>query len=536
MDFVNFANFELITDANGLFEKFIFRRSVDSKLHDSLLDITNDEQFYNDEVTMTPLQLFQYVAQINGRVESGNESLMPLALILSDCFKEKNNQYEKMSKDGKITFDHLVRLFPIGIQFVAYAEEGQLVGSVVHNATVRSGMMGEKYLIVTGMFTFSDGKNFIQKRKEFAISEFSGLKHIDTLPVRPMTPTEHEYLTNRGRIFLKHGLGVHYLAYNATMFYESMYGNVHFNAHGRIMVDKIGYNVVNPNDIDNMNHRFQHEGEKHQTFTEIPDDALYLAWPFFKGFSFTAKRWGNIFVEKLEEIHFDDNAFNYLVLDENKKRIAKSLVVHSGKSFTDIISGKSGGCIFLLHGPPGTGKTLTCEAIAELLHRPLYSITVGELGTTPETLEKKLTQILEMTKSWNAVILIDEADIFLEKRTENDIQRNAMVGIFLRLLERHLGVMFLTTNRANSIDEAFRSRISVVFHYNTLDISMRRQIWINLLSASQCSLSLDDVNSLSTYEINGRQIKNAIRMAQSLAMSDNLIMNINHLHEVIKLM
>jgi MoxR-like ATPase len=35
-----------------------------------------------------------------------------------------------------------------------------------------------------------------------------------------------------------------------------------------------------------------------------------------------------------------------------------------------------------LHGPPGVGKTLTAEAIAELLHRPLYSITVGELGIT----------------------------------------------------------------------------------------------------------------------------------------------------------
>jgi hypothetical protein len=34
-------------------------------------------------------------------------------------------------------------------------------------------------------------------------------------------------------------------------------------------------------------------------------------------------------------------------------------------------------------------------------------------------------------------------DIFLERRTEQDIKRNAMVGIFLRLLEYHQGVLFL---------------------------------------------------------------------------------------------
>jgi SpoVK/Ycf46/Vps4 family AAA+-type ATPase len=243
-----------------------------------------------------------------------------------------------------------------------------------------------------------------------------------------------------------------------------------------------------------------------------------------------------MFVENLGEIKFDDNAFDYLVLDPKRKRIAKSLVVNSKDSFGDIITGKSGGCIFLLHGPPGTRKTLTCEAISELLHQPLYSITVGELGTTPETLELKLTRILEMTKSWNAVILIDEADIFLEKRAENDVQRNAMVGFFLRLLERHTGVMFLTTNRAEQLDEAFRSRISVIFKYPKLDFVTRFQIWKNLLRASTCDLPEEDVALLASREINGRQIKNAIRMAQSLALTDNVPISKQYLDDVIELM
>jgi SpoVK/Ycf46/Vps4 family AAA+-type ATPase len=69
------------------------------------------------------------------------------------------------------------------------------------------------------------------------------------------------------------------------------------------------------------------------------------------------------------------------------------------------------------------GKTLTAEAIADLLKRPLYTVTVGELGTEVEKLEENLKEILEVSCSWNAVVLIDEADIFLDKRNESDLKR-----------------------------------------------------------------------------------------------------------------
>lgn len=58
-------------------------------------------------------------------------------------------------------------------------------------------------------------------------------------------------------------------------------------------------------------------------------------------------------------------------------------------------------------------------------------------------------------------MLLDEADVFLERRVNNDIKRNAMVGVFLRLLEYHQGILFLTTNRVSTFDDAFNSRISV---------------------------------------------------------------------------
>lgn len=522
------TTFEII--GNEIPTAFIFKKCIDKQLHEDLLDLTDDESFYNDEVTVTVSYFEQYFPQIMAKVEAGNERLVQLAFILSDCFKQKIQQYECMKEEGKITFDHLSRMFTIGTKFVAVGKESQLVGSVVHSTQLRTGMMGEKYFIISGIFTFSIGLSFSQAYEEFAIEEFKGLRYPENLNCRLMTPTDFAYLTERGRKFYKYAKGINYCAYKGSMFYKTMYGNVHFEASGRVMIDKIGYKTINPNDKDKV------DVGTSQTFDEIPEELLYLTWPFVKGFSINAKRWGEIFVDNLCEIEFDDNAFDYLVLDPKRKAIAKSLVVNSKGSFGDIIKGKSGGCIFLLHGPPGTGKTLTCEAISELLHQPLYSITVGELGTTPDVLEKKLSQILEITKSWNAVILIDEADVFLEKRSENDLQRNAMVGIFLRLLERHTGVMFLTTNRADQLDEAFKSRISVIFKYDALNFEMRSQIWKNLLIASSCVLSPENIEYLSQYEINGRQIKNAIRMAQSLALGNSAQINIEYLIDVIELM
>ena len=77
----------------------------------------------------------------------------------------------------------------------------------------------------------------------------------------------------------------------------------------------------------------------------------------------------------------------------------------------------------MLHGPPGTGKTLTAEGIAELLKRPLYMVSVGELGTNPHQLETELNKILDVAHSWGAVLLLDEADVFLGRVYKKKLSR-----------------------------------------------------------------------------------------------------------------
>jgi len=90
---------------------------------------------------------------------------------------------------------------------------------------------------------------------------------------------------------------------------------------------------------------------------------------------------------------------------------------------------------------------LTAEGISELLKCPLYMASAGELGTDSRYLEVELQKILDICHAWGAILLLDEADVFLEKRNMHDIHRNALVSIFLRQLEYFQGILFLTTNR-----------------------------------------------------------------------------------------
>lgn len=49
--------------------------------------------------------------------------------------------------------------------------------------------------------------------------------------------------------------------------------------------------------------------------------------------------------------------------------------------------------------------------------------------------------------------MLDEAEVFLEERTQADLQRNALVSVFLRALEYYDGILILTTNRGKDLYE-----------------------------------------------------------------------------------
>ncbi|CAG9947477.1 unnamed protein product [Clonostachys rosea f. rosea IK726] len=190
----------------------------------------------------------------------------------------------------------------------------------------------------------------------------------------------------------------------------------------------------------------------------------------------------------------------------------------------------------LLSGEPGTGKTLTSESVAEAMHKPLYSLSAGELGLTAESVERNLNRVLELSQRWKAVLLIDECDVFLENRTQSDLHRNQLVSVFLRLLEYYQGVMFLTTNRLGSFDPAFESRIDLTLHYPALDAASRRHIWRTFLPAGSDKIDVaeEELDSLAEHEFNGRQIKNVVKTARLLALRDKTALTRKHLEIVMR--
>ncbi|KAK6066828.1 hypothetical protein SCUP234_11884, partial [Seiridium cupressi] len=108
-----------------------------------------------------------------------------------------------------------------------------------------------------------------------------------------------------------------------------------------------------------------------------------------------------------------------------------------------------------------TGKTLTAERVAEITEKPLYPVTCGDVGTKAEAVETYLESVFHLGKLWGCIVLLDEADAFLEQSSLENQDRTALVPVFLRVLEYYEGILILTSNRVGIFDEAFKSRIQL---------------------------------------------------------------------------
>lgn len=249
---------------------------------------------------------------------------------------------------------------------------------------------------------------------------------------------------------------------------------------------------------------------------EDEDSRTEMEWPFVRVFSLDLKRYVFVDVDDFKEHEFDKTMRDKLVLPAEMKSVLYS-VFDAPDTFRDIFSDRGGGMVILTNGPSGVGKTLTAEVFAEYAERPLYVMEMGELGTNLEAVEASLQRIFHRAARWNAVLLFDEADIFMSKRSEHDLERSAIVGVFLRLLDRYHGMFFLTTNRAEVIDPAFCSRVTLAMDYPSLNVAARLQVWRNMLSAAgfECPDELLQVVA-ACNDINGRQIRNQVRLLRVL--------------------
>ena len=271
----------------------------------------------------------------------------------------------------------------------------------------------------------------------------------------------------------------------------------------------------------------------------LTNDQLLICSAKLRGYSLRNKKWLQFSINYVSEIKWNESAFESLVLPSDHKELILALTesqVQNKDSFDDVIQGKGKGMIMLLSGPAGVGKTLTAESVAENMHAPLYTMSAGDLGLESSGVESSLSNVLEMTAKWDAVLLLDEADVFLEQRSAHDLERHKLVSIFLRMLEYYEGILFLTTNRVDNIDAAFQSRIHISMEYSELSVSSRRHVWSNFLSgggSKSYGFSAKDLDGFAEYKMNGREIKNVLKTAQLLASKKEERLCIGHVKRVL---
>lgn len=254
--------------------------------------------------------------------------------------------------------------------------------------------------------------------------------------------------------------------------------------------------------------------------TADPDDIPLPRHPLVQVFDLNTHDTYTLSTDSMSLYRYDKGLRDKLILPETHVDMLDVLTTDIEALTEDVIEGKSAGNIILAKGPAGTGKTLMAEVYTELMEKPLYRVHAGTLGTTASVISKSLQEVFQRAARWNCSLLIDEADVFVMRRGD-DLERNAVTAEFLRALEYFPGMIFMTTNRPDDIDEAVVSRCAAVLQFDAPTSTAARLIWRT--QAENYGYDLDEAlvdRLVATYDrATGRDIKQMMRQALRYAGS-----------------
>lgn len=414
--------------------------------------------------------------------------------LLQSEFKETIEVSQDMKSKGVMTYEHLWTLFQPGA-IVYCRNDGQETAVKLVDTRYGQDSCERPCFWLRAKYVDWNGTSFGTTSINIKILAYIGTKPIHQLAGYPIEfHNDNEGLRTR---LLERGAkfealaGSHYKAYHGLAWKEDNWGKKQkYNIKGRVVIDTYGWNRFEPNfaiytnplsekdttssgirdtSRDDEANNDDDDGEVSYAGSEVDFDGTFadgdcvdggdeeakrpplteeqklIASPLVRGYSLKSKQWLNMFVNSVKEIDWQCNAFESLVLPSNQKELILGFTETQRKfktSFDDVIEGKGKGIILLLCGPPGVGKTLTAESVAEEMRVPLYMMSAGDLGLDPGSVEEKLSDILEMCTKWNAILLLDEADVFLEERSLHELERNKLVTIFLRVLEYYVSIGF----------------------------------------------------------------------------------------------
>lgn len=235
-----------------------------------------------------------------------------------------------------------------------------------------------------------------------------------------------------------------------------------------------------------------------------------------------------------------DAVWDDLVLPQEQRQILRGMAAHVRQRMkvyeTWGFASKGGrglGISALFAGASGTGKTMSAEVVANELHLDLYRIDLSAVVSKyiGET-EKNLRRIFDAAEAGGAVLLFDEADALFGKRTQvkdsHDRHANIEVSYLLQRMEAYQGLVILTTNLKDSLDNAFLRRIRFIVNYPFPDVKERTEIWRRIFPQDVPIQGLD-FSKLGQLSVPGGNIRNIALNAAFLAADADESVMMKHL-------
>lgn len=254
----------------------------------------------------------------------------------------------------------------------------------------------------------------------------------------------------------------------------------------------------------------------------------------------------NCMGDKAQRIESKFTLDDLVLPDEEKSQIREACahikyrhLVYDKWNFESRLSyGK--GLTVLFAGPPGTGKTMAATIMARELGLPAYRVDISRVMSKyiGET-EKSLGEIFDIAQQSNAILFFDETDALFGKRSEikdsHDKYANVETSFLLQRLESFDGVVLMSTNLLQNIDDAFMRRISYIVNFPFPDASRRLELWKKMFPPEMpVDGELDLEYLASQFELSGALIKNTVMSAAFLAADEGEAVNMRHILRAVR--
>ena len=221
---------------------------------------------------------------------------------------------------------------------------------------------------------------------------------------------------------------------------------------------------------------------------------------------------------------------------EERCRIRENLRKHVGAGLRGQLQA---GVRALFNGTSGTGKTYAARLLAAALQKDLYRLDLSTvvnkyIGET----EKNLARVFSFVEELDVILLLDEGDALLTRRTDvgsaNDRYANLETNYLLQRLESFEGILIVTTNANDRIDSAFQRRMDTVVEFAAPDAEERRRIWNLHLPENNEILHTRFDEIIQRCKLTGGQIRNTSLHAASLALAEKSLLNSEHLESAVR--